>query len=100
VTLRLKRVASVHLFVGGEPIRGVSVRPLARRVVIRVNKDFAPGRYRVTARVRYQQGAGTAPVRISRTIRVCGRVGAVGCPAAAPARASCLGIRPRRRFAD
>ena len=62
VILRALRVASVRLFVGNEPIHGVSVRPLQRRVVIRVRQDFAPGRYRVTARVRYQRGAGTAPV--------------------------------------
>lgn len=99
VTLRLSRVASVRLFVGGEHIRGVSVRPLASRVVIRVNKDFAPGRYRLTARVRYQPGAGTAPVRLTRTIRVCGRRGAAGCASAEWARASCLGVRQRRRAA-
>jgi hypothetical protein len=91
VTLRLSRVASVQLFVGGEPVSGVSVRPLQDRVVMRVTKDFAPGRYRVTARIRYQKGARTAPVRLTRTVRVCGRPSASACPAAADARASCLG---------
>ena len=91
VSMGLSRVASVQLFVGGEPIRGVSVRPLQDRVVIRVRQDFVPGRYRVTARIRYQQGAGTAPVRLTRTVRVCGRPLPHACPAGAHARASCLG---------
>jgi archaellum component FlaG (FlaF/FlaG flagellin family) len=92
----VSRVASLRLFVGGEQVGGVSVRPLGNRVVIRVRKDFAPGRYRVTARIRYQRGAGTPPVRITRTVRICGRPAPIACPAAAEARASCLGIRPRR----
>lgn len=96
VTLGVSRVASVHVFVGGEPVRGLSVRPLQNRVVIRVRKDFAPGRYRVTARIRYQRGAGTAPVRITRTVRVCGPRSPSACPAAAKARANCFGMRPRR----
>ena len=96
VTLHVERVATVRLFVGGEPLRGVSVRPLQDRVVFVVRKDFAPGRYRVTVRVRYQEGAGTAPVRVSRTVRVCGRRAPIACPSGAEARASCLGIRPRR----
>jgi hypothetical protein len=91
VTMRLSLVASVHLSVGGEPVRGVSVRPLQDRVVIRVRKDFAPGRYRVTARIRYHDGAGTARVRLTRTVRVCGRPSPAACPAAADARASCRG---------
>jgi hypothetical protein len=99
VTLRLSRVASVRLFVGGEHVRGVSVRPLARRVVIRVKNDFAPRRYRVTARVRYQRGAGTPPVRLTETVRVCGRRRPAACASAEWARASCLGVRPRRRTA-
>ena len=86
------------VFVGGEPVRGLSVRPLQDRVVIRVRRDLIPGRYRVTARVRYQRGAGTAPVRLTRRIRVCGRRPPVACPAAeASARASCLATRSRYR---
>jgi hypothetical protein len=98
VVLRASRVASVQLFVGNEPIPGVSVRPLQRRVVIRVRRDFAPGRYRVTARVRYQRGAGTAPVRLTRTVRVCGQQRPSACGSAGWATASCRGVRPRRPF--
>ena len=72
VIIRGERIASVGLFFAGEAIRGVSVRPLQDRAVIRVRRNFAPGRYRVTVRVRFQRGAGTAPVRLTRTVRVCG----------------------------
>ncbi|HET8755207.1 MAG TPA: hypothetical protein VFM58_04320 [Solirubrobacteraceae bacterium] len=98
VVIRTSRVASVRLFVGGEPLRGVTVAALQDRIVIRVTKDFAPGRYRVTARVRFQRGAGTAPVRLSRTVRVCGRRGPIACPSVERARAACRGVLPRRRL--
>jgi hypothetical protein len=30
-----------------------------------------PGRYRVTARVTFQSGSGTAPLTLSGTVRIC-----------------------------
>jgi len=72
VSLRVSRAASASFFVGNRRIRGLSVRPLQSRVVVRILRDLIPGRYRVTARVRFQRGAGTAPVRLVGNVRVCG----------------------------
>jgi hypothetical protein len=72
VSLRVSRAAAVGVFVAGKPVRGLSIRPLQSRVVIRLLRNFRPGRYAVTARVRFQRGSGTAPLRLVRQVRVCG----------------------------
>jgi hypothetical protein len=49
----------------------LDVRALQRRAIVRVMRDLTPGRYHVTAEIRFQRGAATAPVRLARTVRVC-----------------------------
>ncbi len=57
--------------VGGERVRGLSVRPLQDRAVIRLRRSFPPGRYRATAVVRFQRGAATPTLTLVRRVRVC-----------------------------
>ena len=57
------------MFVNGRRVRSLTVRTLQRRLTPRVT--IPPGRYRVTALVTFQPGAGTPPVRLSRIVRVC-----------------------------
>jgi hypothetical protein len=71
VVVRVQRAASVRLSLGGRPLRGVQVRPLADRIVIRITRAVPPGRHRIDAVVRFQRGADTATVRLSRAIRGC-----------------------------
>jgi hypothetical protein len=59
--------------VRGRPVGGLQVRALQRRAVIRLARNFQPGRYRATAVVRFQRGAGTPTIRLSRAVRVCAR---------------------------
>jgi uncharacterized repeat protein (TIGR01451 family) len=74
VVLGIQRAASVRLSIGGRLVRGVDVRPLQSRVVIRIRREVRPGRHRVDAVIRFQRGAATQPLRLSRVIH--------GCPAA------------------
>jgi hypothetical protein len=76
VVLGVQRAASVRLTIAGRPLRGVDVRPLQSRVIIRVQRQVLPGRHRIDALIRFQHGAATQPLRLSRVIR--------GCPAARP----------------
>jgi Prealbumin-like fold domain len=63
------RIRRVRVFVNGRRVRSLTVRTLQRRLTPRVT--IPPGRYRVTALVTFQPGAGTPPVRLSRIVRVC-----------------------------
>jgi hypothetical protein len=63
------RIRRVRVFVNGRRVRSLTVRTLQRRLTPRVT--LPPGRYRVTALVTFQPGAGTPPVRLSRIVRVC-----------------------------
>ena len=71
VTIAGAKIARVVVRVGGEVVRGLSVRPLDDRATIRLRRNFAPGSYRVKARVTFQRGAGTEPVTLTRRVRVC-----------------------------
>ena len=64
-----RRVASVRVYVDGRLRRTLSWRTLQRLSLVRVR--LAPGRHRIVARVRFQRGSGTPPVRLARTVRVC-----------------------------
>jgi hypothetical protein len=67
------RIASITVTVGGRRVGGLRVQPLQRRAIIQVVGNPAPGRYRVTATIRFQRGSGTPTVRLTRTVRVCAR---------------------------
>ena len=71
VVVRGSRIASIRVFTGGRRVGGLEVRALQRRAIVRVKRDLTPGRYRVTAEIRFQRGAATPPVRLVRTVRVC-----------------------------
>jgi hypothetical protein len=63
------RIRRVRVYVNGELRRDLSMSTLERRATPRVT--LPPGRYRVTARLAFQRGAGTPPVTLSRVIRTC-----------------------------
>jgi uncharacterized repeat protein (TIGR01451 family) len=67
------RIASITVTVGGRRVGGLRVQPLQRRAIIQIVGNPAPGRYHVTATIRFQRGAGTPTVRLTRTVRVCAR---------------------------
>lgn len=71
VVLGVQRAASVALTIAGRPVQGLDVRPLQSRVVIRVRRGVPPGRHRVDAVIRFQRGAATEPLRLSRVVRGC-----------------------------
>jgi hypothetical protein len=73
VRIRGARIATVRVLVGGRRVGGLRVRTFQRRAVIRLRRDFAPGRYRATAVVRFLPGAATPAVRLTRTVRICAR---------------------------
>jgi hypothetical protein len=64
------RIARVRVFVNGQLRRNLTVRTLQRRVPPRVT--LPPGRYRVVARVTFENGSGTPPVTLVGTVRICG----------------------------
>jgi hypothetical protein len=71
VIVRGSRIASVRVFVRGRRVGGLRLRVLQRRAVIRLTRDFRPGRVRATAVVTFQRGAGTPGVRFTRTVEIC-----------------------------
>jgi hypothetical protein len=73
VRIRGERIAGVRVFVAGRLVRGLRVRPLQHLVRIRLLRDFRPGRYRVTARIRFERGSATPPLTLVRRVRVCSR---------------------------
>jgi uncharacterized repeat protein (TIGR01451 family) len=87
VDFRGTRVAGVRIYVNGRRIRSLTLRTLQRRTRPRVTLE--PGRYRVTARVRFQNGSGTPPVRLTRIVRICERP-----PTARICTACGLGVHP------
>jgi hypothetical protein len=62
-------IRRVRVYVNGQLRRNLNLVTLQRRVTPRVT--LPPGRYRVTARVTFQRGAGTPPVTLTRVIRIC-----------------------------
>jgi Prealbumin-like fold domain len=71
VTIFGSRIARVRVFVRGRRVGGLQVSALQRRAIIRLRRDFVPGRHRATAVVRFQRGAATPTVRLKRVVRIC-----------------------------
>jgi hypothetical protein len=71
-------IRRVRIYVNGRLRRGLTVQTLQRRVTPRVT--LAPGRYRVTARITFQRGAGTPRLTLERVIRICGAAAAQPAP--------------------
>lgn len=65
------RIADVTVTVGGRRIGGVRVTILQRRAIVRVVGSLTPGRHRATATIRFERGAGTPTVRVTRAVSVC-----------------------------
>lgn len=65
------RIGRIRVYVNGRLERAVTVTTLQRRVRPRVT--LRPGRYRIAVRVRFQRGAGTPPLTLRGTFRVCAR---------------------------
>jgi hypothetical protein len=63
------RIATVQVFVNGERRRTLNFDTLQRRLTPRVT--LGRGRYRVSARVRFERGSGSPPVTLTQVIRVC-----------------------------
>ena len=80
VVIRGSRIASITVTVGGRRVGGLRVTPLQTRAIILVVGTFKPGRYRATATVRFQRGAGTPTVRLTRTVRICAAAAAAQPP--------------------
>ena len=83
VTVVGNRIERLRVSVDGR-FAGSFEPPVLRRVG-RARVDIAPGRHRVTVRVIFEPGSDTAPVTISRVIRICARPG-TACPASDPQR--------------
>jgi prealbumin domain-containing protein len=71
VVISGSRIASITVTIGGRRVGGLRVQSLQRRAIIHVVGNPTPGRYRVTATIRFQRGSGTPTVRLTRTVRVC-----------------------------
>lgn len=71
VALEGTRISRVRVLVNGRLVRGLTVRTLRARLRPRVM--LAPGRYRIAVRVRFQRGAGTPPLTLRGSFRVCAR---------------------------
>jgi hypothetical protein len=80
VTIRGSRIASVTVTVAGKRVGGLRVQALQRRAIIQLVGTFKPGRYRATATIRFQRGAGTPTVRLTRTVRICAAAAAAQPP--------------------
>jgi hypothetical protein len=72
VVINGTRIANITVTVRGRRVGGLRVTTFQRRAVIRVVGNLTPGRHRAIATIRFQRGAGTPAVRITRTVRVCG----------------------------
>lgn len=76
------RITGVHLAhaaisVAGRPVARLTARTLQRRLSTRVDvRSLRAGRHRVIARVTFERGTGSHPVRLSRSVEVCPRVSA------------------------
>jgi uncharacterized repeat protein (TIGR01451 family) len=71
VVIRGSRIASITVTVRGRRVGGLRVTPLQTRAIIRLVGNFTPGRHRATATIRFEPGAGTPTVRLTRTVEVC-----------------------------
>jgi hypothetical protein len=71
VRLTGERMARIVVSVNGRRISTQKLRLLQRRTTP-LTRLFSPGRHRLTIRITFERGAGTATVTLSRTITVCG----------------------------
>ncbi len=69
VNFRGTRIAGVRISINGRPVRSLTLNVLQRRARPRVT--LAPGTYRISARVRFQNGSGTPAVTLARRFRIC-----------------------------
>jgi hypothetical protein len=67
-----ERVRTIRVSVDGRRLGTQQLRLLQRRATP-LTRLFAPGRHVLTIRVTYEEGSGTAPVTLRRTIVICGR---------------------------
>ena len=73
VTIRGEHIRRVAVFAAGERVRGLGVRPLRHQVRIVLRRNYPPGRYRVRVAIRFERGAATAPLVLTRRVTVCAR---------------------------
>ncbi len=67
-----QRISTIRVSVDRRRLGTHQIRLLQRRV-IPLHRLFSPGPYRLTIRVRFERGAATAPVTLTRTFTVCRR---------------------------
>jgi len=67
-----ERIARYLVSVDGRPLATRTLRLLQRRS-FPLTRLFSPGRHRVTVRVTFERGAGSASVTLTKTVTVCGR---------------------------
>jgi hypothetical protein len=80
VVIRGTRIATITVTARGKRVGGLRVTPLQHRAVIRVVGNLIPGVYRATATIRFQRGAGTPTVHLTRRVRVCASAAAARPP--------------------
>ena len=73
VTIRGERIDHVTVSVAGERVSGLVVRPLRHQARILLRRNFPPGHYRVRVAIRFERGAATAPLVLTRRVTVCAR---------------------------
>jgi hypothetical protein len=64
-------LARIRVDVDGR-LAGQRTLQLLQRITRPLSHTFGPGRHRLSVHVTFERGAGTPPVTLSRTIRVCG----------------------------
>ena len=64
------RIRQLRIAVDGRPARPVQLAILQRHANL-PRLGLSPGRHRVTIRVSFQRGAGTPPLTLTRTIKIC-----------------------------
>jgi hypothetical protein len=65
------RMSRATVSVDGRRLSSRTIALLQRRATL-LSRIFSPGRHRLTVRVAFEPGSGTAPVTLTRTITVCG----------------------------
>lgn len=72
IQLNGTRMSRATVSVDGRRLSSRTIALLQRRTTP-LTRIFSPGRHRLTVRVSFERGSGTAPVTLTRTIVVCGR---------------------------
>ena len=73
VTIRGEHIDRVTVSVAGRRVSGLVVRPLRHQARILLRRNYPPGRYRVRVAIRFERGAATAPLVLTRRVTVCAR---------------------------